>query len=132
MPSLADISVKKADETTSITYSGVIPSSGDKSPALWRCTSVGSAPGHNPSFKLASNSNSEGTTRRVQFSYAYPQTATATDGSVSVVNVLRLDGSVVIPQGMPQTTIDEGVAQAMNLLASTLVKASCKAGFAPT
>jgi len=38
---------------------------------------------------------------------------------------------VVVPQGMPQLVIDEAVAQAMNLLASTLVKASLKSGFAP-
>lgn len=132
MPTLADIIVKKADETTNITYTGVVPSSGDKAAALWRCLSVGAAPGHQPNLKLVSSSNQNGSARRVAFQYAYPQTATASDGSISIINTFRLDGSVVVPQGMPQATIDEGVAQAMNLLASALVKASCKAGFSPT
>lgn len=132
MPTLADIVVKKADETTNITYVGVVPSSGDKAPCLFKATSVGSAPGHNPNLRLVSSSNQNGSARRVSFQYAYPQTAVASDGSISIINTLRVDGSVVIPQGMPQLTIDEGVAQAMNLLASALVKSSCKSGFAPT
>lgn len=132
MPSLADIVVKKADETTSITYAGVVPSAGDKTAALWRCTSIGSAPGHNPAFKLTSASNANGSARRVSFTYAYPQTVVGSDGSITINNTLRVDGSVVVPQGMPQATIDEGVARAMNLLASALVKSSMKSGFSPT
>ena len=131
MPNMADISVKKADETTSITYSQVAASAGDRTPALWKCTSVGTAPSHNPSISLSSRWNEKKTARRLDFSYAYPQTATAADGSISVVNVLPIEGSVVVPQGMPQATIDEGVAQAMNLLASALFKSSMKSGFAP-
>lgn len=132
MASIADITVKKADETTNITYSAKVPSAGDRSPAIWRCTSVGSAPGHNPSLSMTSRSNGDGTARRVEVSYKYPQTATAADGSTQIVNVLPISVSAVIPQGMPQATIDEGVAQCFNLLASALLKGSVKDGFAPT
>lgn len=131
MAIMADISVKKADETTSITYSQVAASAGDRTPALWKCTSVGNAPAHNPSASLSSRWNEKKTARRLDFTYAYPQTATAADGSVSIVNVLPIALNIVVPQGMPQTTIDEGVAQAMNLLASVLIKSSMKSGFAP-
>lgn len=131
MANMADISVKKADETTSITYSQVAASAGDRTPALWKCTSVGSAPAHNPSASLSSRWNEKKTARRLDFTYAYPQTATAADGSISIVNVLPIELNIVVPQGMPQTTIDEGVAQAMNLLASVLMKSSMKSGFAP-
>jgi len=132
MPAMADITVKKADEATNITYTAKVASAGDKTPALWRCTSVGSAPGHNPALSLQSRSNGPNTARRLDFSFTYPQTATAADGSIQIVNLLNVNGSVLVPSGMTQTLIDEGVAQCMNLLASTLVKSSCKDGFSPT
>lgn len=131
MAAMADISVNKADETTPITYSQVAASAGDRTPALWKCTSVGNAPSHNPSATLSSRWNEKKTARRLDFTYAYPQTATAADGSISIVNVLPIQMSAVVPQGMPQTMIDEAIAQAMNLLASTLIKTSLKSGFAP-
>lgn len=128
MANMADISVKKADETTSITYSQVAASAGDRTPALWKSTTVGSAPAHNPSASLSSRWNEKKTARRLDFMYSYPQTATAADGSVSIINVLPIEVSVVVPQGMPQTTIDEAIAQAMNLLASALIKTSFREG----
>lgn len=132
MPTMADISVKKADETTSITYSQVVASSGDRSAALWKSLTVGSAPGHNPSFSCVSRWNEKKTARRVELKFSYPQTATAADGSISIVHVLPIECNIVVPQGMTQTAIDEAVAQAMNLLASALIKSVGKTGFSPT
>lgn len=131
MTAMADISVKKADETTSITYTAVVASAGDRTSAIWKSLTVGSAPGHNPSCSMLSRWNDKKTARRVEISYAYPQTAVATDGSVSIVNILPITVAAVVPQGMPQATIDEAVAQAMNLFASVLMKASIKSGYAP-
>lgn len=132
MAAMADITVKKADETTNIVWTGKVASSGDRNAAIWKSETVGTAPAHNPSFSLSSRSSGDGKVRRVEFSGAYPQTATATDGSVSVVNIGQVSGSFAVPQGMPQTDINEFVAQLCNMLASTLVKTSVKAGYAPT
>lgn len=130
MPNMANISVKKADETTSITYTAVVASAGDRSPAVWKSTSVGTAPGHNPSFSTQSRWNEKKTARRVESNFSYPQTATAADGSISIVNVLPISISAVVPQGMPQSLIDEAIAQCMNLHASLLVKDMYKSGYA--
>jgi len=48
MPTMGNIVVKKADGTTDITYSSVVPSAGDTSPAIWQSQTVGSAPLHYP------------------------------------------------------------------------------------
>jgi hypothetical protein len=57
---------------------------------------------------------------------------TSTDtGVTSVAERLNLSLSVIIPLGMTQAAVDEGVSQFMNLLASTLVKDAMKAGYAP-
>lgn len=132
MPNMADISVKKADETTSITYSQVVASAGDRSPAVWKSLTVGTAPAHNPSLTSVSRWNEKKTARRVELTFNYPQTAVAVDGSVHVINILPVECSAVIPQGMPQTAIDEAVAQAMNLFASSLIKSVNKSGYSPT
>jgi hypothetical protein len=132
MAAMADITVKKADETTNIVYTGKVASAGDRTAAVWKSETVGTAPAHNPSFSLTSRSNGDGKVRRVEHAGAYPQTATAADGSVTVVNIAQGSGSFAIPQGMPQTDINEFVAQYCNMLASVLIKASIKAGYAPT
>lgn len=132
MASMADITVKKADETTNIVYTAKVASAGDRTPAVWKSTTVGTAPAHNPSLSLTSRSNGDGKVRRVEFAFAYPQTAVASDGSISVVNLAQVSGSAAVPQGMPQADLNEAVAQCMNLLASTLVKQAMKDGYAPT
>lgn len=132
MAQMADITVKKADETTDIVYSQIVPSAGDKTAALWKCTSVGSAPGHNPRMSLVSRDNAAKTARRVAAEFAYPWTAIATDGSVQIIDTFRFSGSYIVPQGMPQDVINEATAQCNNLLAAVLIKNSIKSGYAPT
>lgn len=48
MPTLSNITVKKNDGTTDVIYTGVAPSAGDKSPAVLRNNSLGSAAAFHP------------------------------------------------------------------------------------
>jgi hypothetical protein len=132
MAAMADLTVKKADETTNIVFAQKVPSAGDRTPAVWKSTTVGTAPAHQPSFSLTSRNNADGKVRRVEYAFAYPQTAVASDGSISVVNLFQGSGSYAVPQGMPQADLNEAVAQCNNILASALVKQSIKDGYAPT
>lgn len=133
MPSMADITVKKADGTTDIVYVAQSPSAGDNQPAVWRATSAGSAPAFQPELRLWTKSNGPKTARRVYTSYTYPQVATdSTTSLVSVVNTAIANGdSCLIPNSMPSATAAEFSAQYGNLLASVLVKACRSSGFAP-
>lgn len=128
MPNQAAITVKKADGTTDIIYSAVQPSSGG-SPAIWR-SPVGAAPAHKAELRVKASSNQAGTVRRIEGTYVYPQTATGSDGSVTVVNRGSLSFTAVVPQAMPQTEINEMVHQGFNLLASSLNKSQVTEGFA--
>jgi hypothetical protein len=133
MPTMANITVKKADGTTDITYTALSPSAGDGVPAAWRSESAGSAPGFKPLLSLWSKTNGNRTARRVEYDYSYPQTATdSTTTLTSVINKPIAKGYFVIPNEVPDTVLAEYVAQCTNLLASTLVKDSIKAGYAPT
>jgi hypothetical protein len=132
MPQISNLVVKKNDGTTDVTYTAVVPSAGDKTPALWRNQSVGSAAAHQPALSLMSRNNGTGTARRLDGSLVYPTTSTGTDGKVTVSDKAIISISGVIPQGMPTADVNEAVAQAMNLFATALVKDSFKTGYAPT
>ncbi|UUW21348.1 MAG: hypothetical protein [Sanya fiers-like virus 31] len=132
MPSLANITVKKNDGTTDIVYTGIAASAGDGSPAVWRCTTIGSAAAQRPELRVTSRNNGSKTGRRVEGSYTYPETVTGTDGIVRVSERFNLTFSAIVPQGMTDTGVNEAVAQSLNLLASALIKSSVQSGFAPT
>lgn len=132
MPSIANLTVKKNDGVTDVTYTGEVPSSGDKNPALWRNQSVGTAISHRPTFTLSSRNNGTGTARRLEGQLVYPVTVTGTDGRVSVSDKVIMTVGGVIPMGVDTTYVNEAVSQAVNLFVTTLVKDSFKSGYAPT
>lgn len=133
MPSIANITVKKNDGTTDIIYTGVSPSSGDKTPAVWKAQSVGSAPNHQPELRLISREASNGAKRGLRSTYVMPQIATnSTTGITSVVNSAMASTDWNFPKGMDQAAINEFVSQYANLLVSTLVKDCIKSGYSAT
>lgn len=130
MPSMANITIKKNDGTTDQVWTAQQPSAGDKSPAIWRNLSVGTAPAFNPELRLTAVPNKERTVRRLTPEIAWPQTALGSDGVYRVINTARYqNGAYVIPQGMPQADVNEFVSQATNLMASVLMKDCLKSGF---
>lgn len=132
MPQMANIVVKKNDGVADATYTAMIPSAGDKSAAVWRNNSVGTAPAFRPEFQLLSQSNGPKTARRVTSKFLYPSLATGSDGKVNVVDKVIIELSAVIPQGMSDSDVAEAVSQGVNLCSSILVKDSLKSGYAPT
>jgi len=132
MPTLANITVKKNDGVTDIVWTGVVPSSGDSSPAVWRSQTVGTAPGHQPQLTLKSRYNGPKTARRLDGDATFPSLVLGSDGKTSIADRLTFNFSAGVPQGMSTTDINEAVSQICNLVAATLIKDSIKTGFAPT
>lgn len=132
MPQIADLVVKKDDGVTNVTFAAVVPSAGDKTPALWRNTSVGTAAAHQPVLVLQSRNNGTGTARRLEGSLTYPALVTGTDGKTTITDKAIITIAGVIPQGMATADVKEAVSQAMNLFSTTLVKDSFKSGYAPS
>lgn len=132
MPQIANITVKKNDGTTDVIYTAVVPSAGDKSPAIWRNQTVGSAAGHQPQVQMTSRANGLSTARRVEATGTYGSLVTGSDGKISVADKVVLQISGVIPLGMPTVDVNEAVSQLLNVFASALFKDSVKTGFAPT
>lgn len=132
MPQITNLTVKKNDGSTDVTYTAIQAAAGDKIPAVWRNNSVGLSPGVRPELRLQSQSNGPKTARRLDGTYQWPSTAVGTDGRVNVVDRGILNISGVVPQGMTDADINEFVAQGLNLFASALIKQSFQSGYAPT
>lgn len=132
MPQLADITIKKANGTTDIVFTGVIPSSGDKSPAVWRSNTVGTAQAHKPELLISSTFNGPRTARRLTGKFTYPTLVTGSDGRTSVSDRAIGDFTATLPQLMADADIAEFAQQFANLVASALVRAQLQSGYAAT
>jgi len=133
MPSMANITVKKADNTTDITFTALNPSSGDTVPALWRSETAGPSASLRPTLQMKSTWNGPRTARRVEVEYQYPYTLTDTTTSSTYVKArVPIKMTVTVPAEIPDTVVTEAVNQFTNLADSTLVIDCFKIGFAPT
>lgn len=131
MPAMADITVKKADNTTDILWTAMSPSAGDKVPAIWRSNTVGASVAFRPELQMWSFSASGGTQRSVKTSLVYP--ILEVDGSITrVIGYCTQVTETKLLLKATDADAGEAVAQGINLLDSTLLVAAIKAGFAPT
>lgn len=131
MPQIGNITVKKNDGVTDVVYTAVVPSAGDKSPAIFKSNSVGTSANARPEFRVSSLANRQRTTRVVEGNLVYPTTVTE-NGVTSVAHRTLVQVRVTVPQGAPDTDIAEAVSQGVNLLGSVLMRDTFKSGYAPS
>jgi hypothetical protein len=134
MPSMASITVKKADGTTDIVFDAVTASGGESSPAVWRQDTgavAGLPVGLRSTFKLSSKWNGPKTARQMIFEIVLPYAVQDTTTTLySAKDRIVLTGTATMPQGIPAANLNE-VNQALNLLAATLTKSAVQSGYAP-
>lgn len=132
MPTMADIIIKKADNTTNVTYVAATPSAGDKSAAVWKNPTVGTVLAARPTFTFVMMDNGNKKARRARSSFIWPKARVDIASNVTVAGGASSESSHLIPQDMTPAEIDEYVAQYSNLLASALIKSCLTSGYAPT
>lgn len=133
MPTATNLTVKKADLTTDVTYTLKTASGGDKSPAIWRADASTGNPGQKPELRVSSRSNGENTARRVDATFTFPVVVTdSTTTLTSVASRCNMSISAVVPLDVPETLAEEFATQAAGLLYSTLLRQTVKTGYAPT
>lgn len=133
MPSMANITVKKADGTTDIVYTALSPSAGDKVPAQWRVESIGTVAGNRPVYTVTSRYTADKKARIVEGKLTYPETFTdTTTGIISVRNREVYSHSSIVHLEVADAILMELVSQGANLQKSVLIQDVMKSGFAPT
>lgn len=132
MPVMANIAVKAADGTTSITYTAQQGSAGDKVPAFWRNDSFSTIAANRPTLQVTAKAAKANTQRIVEVLFQYPEEVTNSTNGVKTVR-LRDVGSAVFTlcEDAASTTNAEAVAQYLNLMASDLMKQILLSGRAP-
>jgi hypothetical protein len=134
MPSIANITVKKADNTTDIVYDALSGSGGDGGWAVWRQDTGANAAlpvGMRSIYQLVSRWNGPKTARRFEGIIKMPYAVLdANTGLYRVQDTVLLQFGAVIPQGVPASHISEACYQGCNLLAAGLTKQQLTAGYA--
>lgn len=132
MPSMANITVKKSDGTTDITYTAMSPATSDGSKALWRSNSVGSNPQQRPYFEYSAKASKDGLRRETTSNFVYPiVVVNAVTGISSVSGYYTEVTTRKLTMSAPDKDAAEAVAQAANLNASALIKSCSAVGFGP-
>lgn len=131
MPSMANITVKKADGTTDSIFTAITGAAGDNQPARWRADSVGGAVGHRPVASMLTRNNGNGTGRASTTRFQYKVTREVNGASV-LIGTIPFELHGVVGDQYTQAEIDEAVAQAMNFFDDPLHVSALKSGFAPT
>ncbi|DAD50424.1 TPA_asm: coat protein [ssRNA phage Zoerhiza.2_30] len=136
MPSMASITVKKADGTTDIVFDQISASGGENSPAFWRQdtgAAAGLPVGLRPYLRLSSKWNGPKTARQIAFEANFPYAVQdSTTTLYSAKDRVVATGVITMPQGIPSVNLNEAAAQILNLLSSALIKSSVQVGYAPT
>jgi hypothetical protein len=124
MPSIIDITVKKADGTTDVTYTKANGASGDN-PARWFAPALGATAATRPELRVSSKQISGRPNQyKVVGTFMYPfSVLNSTTGITSVEKrvLFRCEGTTDFD--VPSTVLAEAVAQAVNLYASAHLKA---------
>lgn len=131
MPSMANITVKKADGTTSVVYTVLAPSAGDKSPSKWRANAASSIPSHRPMVDLTARDNGTKDGRRVTMVGKFPILGTE-NGVEVVLAIVPLEFTALIPQNVDAAQAAEAVAQFSNFTVDALIRACFTEGYAAT
>lgn len=137
MAAMANLTVKKADETTNIVYDALTGAAGDGSKAVWRQdtgATAGLPVGHRAVLSMATVWNGPRTARRAVLEFKRPystQNSVTTKYETTDAVVARVE--ITVPQAIPASEVNESVYQLLNLLGLTsgLVKLSVAAGYAP-
>lgn len=130
MPNIANIVVKKSDGTTDVTYTAIAGAANEGSPALWQVTAGTGVRSARPSLTFRAKLNGTKVARRVDLQYVYPVVRTIS-GVDTVVGKVPVDFSVPVPEWATDAEVAEAIDQCLNLLSSTLIRSSVKAGVAP-
>jgi len=133
MTTATNLTVKKNDGTTDVTYTLLAAAGGDKSPAVWRNTAATGTGGQQPSLTVSSRNNGDNTARRVDMTYVYPSVYTDASSNLTQIRSKTVANvSIVLPLDTASVDALEAGAQLAHLLNSTLLVGVMQNGYAPT
>lgn len=134
MPSQANITVKKADNTTDIIYAAISAASGMGQWAVWRQDAANSNPlGLRPELWMRTRNQGNPLLKILDLAYKYPVVYTETTTSqVKSAGFLMAKTEIIVPYTLALSQVSEGVYQGLSLLGSAHIKDNVNNVSAPT
>lgn len=131
MSAISNVTVKKTDGVTDVTFTAINGSASDGQPATWQNIAGSSIRGWRPTLTMKAKLNGTKQARRVDVQALFPvvRTISAVD---TVVGKIPIDFTVPVPEWATDAEVNEAIDQTINLLASTHVRTHIKSGSAPT
>lgn len=131
MATATNLTVKKYDNVTDVTYTVISGAPGDKLPAIWRNEAFNAIAGNRPVLEFASKRTQNGTNARVcELKLQFPELFTNSTTGITAVRMKDVaSAAITINVDAADTTHQEAVAQFLNLCLA--LKASIISGYAP-
>ena len=132
MPNMANIVVKDLDGSTDVTFEKLVPSAGDKSPAIWRLPAASGIPSAAVTLSVTSKASVNRKVRIVEGVVICPIIETDPHGAVKVVDrdTFTFSGQVKVDYAQPLH--DRNVALATGLIRSDLIREILRVGYSAT
>lgn len=131
MGQITNLTIKKADGTTSVTFEAVAGSSVDGSPAMWVEPTSATTRGNRRSFSFKARLNGTKQARRVELRVMNP-VVRVVGGQETVAGSIPVDLTLPVPEWATDAEVNEAVEQSLNLFAHASVRAQVKTGMAFT
>lgn len=131
MAQIANLTIKKADGTTSVIYEAVSGSSVDGSPAMWVEPTSATTRGYRRSLSFKARLNGTKQARRVELRAMHP-IVRVVGGQETMVGSIPVDLTLPVPEWATDAEVSEAVEQSFNLFSNATVRAQVKTGMAFT
>lgn len=131
MANIANITVKKADGVTDVTYQAISGSSTDGSPAMWVEPTSALTRGYRRAVTFKARLNGTKQARRVEVRASHPVVRTV-DGQETLVGTIPVDLTLPVPEWATDAEVDEAVEQSLNIFSSSHIRSHARSGISPT
>lgn len=129
MSAQTDVTVKKTDGTTDVTFTAIQGAAADE-PAIWQNTASSLIYSNRDILSFRARNNGTKTARRIEIDARF--VVRRTEGSLEVnKGTIPLSFTVPVPNWVTDAEANEAIDQFINLLASTHVRSHIKGRYAP-
>lgn len=128
MPAIANYTIKKADGTTDIVWTGMLGAAGDKTPAIWRSNTVGLSVAHRPEMKYWAYNTPSSSHRVQRVTTVFPVTYVE-NGITKVLGYSSFSSEYKSLISAPDSDVAEFAAQTVG--SQSAIKAFLVSGFPP-
>lgn len=129
MSAQSNVTVKKTDGTTDVTFTGMQGATADE-PAIWQNTASSSFYGNRDALKFRSRENGTKTQRWIEIDASF--VVRRTENALEVnKGVIAPRFAIPLPNWATDAEVNEAVDQFINLLASSHIRTHIKGRFAP-